>query len=130
MAQQFSLADIGIDPGATGQAGVDSSLASFQPAAGSSGFLGMSGGQWAGMGLQALAGYGQSMYEAKQIESANAQSAAEAAAKALNQRKLTEAAADRDYYYNRLNRSRKRKGLAEFRKFKSAGVQDAVPQEQ
>lgn len=129
MATNFSLADIGIDPGQTGQIGVDASLASYQPA-GSSGFLGMTGGQWAGMGLQALAGYGQSMYDAKMLESANAQSAAEAAAKALNQRKLTEAAAERNYYYNRLNRSRKRKGLAEFRKFKSAGIQDAVPQEQ
>ena len=123
MATNFSLEDLGITPGMTGIG------SSYNPSSSLGSWFSNNSSMLIGAGLSALSGYANARNEASQTAEAAAQSYAEQQLMAKNRRQLTADEYATDYYYNRLNKERKRKGLSTFRQFKSGYAQDSTSQE-
>ena len=116
---------------------VDPGLSSFDTGNLSSGFSGASG-SWlsrlssalggdsgiAGSIGSAIGGYFQNKADQKASKRQHAQNLAELELTSKNEREVRAAQAASDYFYNRMNRDRKRQGVASFRQFKNAGTID------
>ena len=117
---------------------VDPGLSSFDTGSLSSGFSGSVNMGWGsklasalggGSGIagsigSANAGYAQNKADQKEIARKYAQTKEELAIAAKNDREVKAAQMASDYFYNRMNRDRRRQGVNSIRQFKSDGAVD------
>ncbi len=90
------------------------------------GFMSAMGG-WAGVAQSAagaIAGYAQNKVDQKESARKYAQTKEELAIAAKNDREVKAAQMASDYFYNRMNRDRRRQGVNSIRQFKSDGAVD------
>ena len=102
------------------------SYGSSSSGGGLSGILGALGGgsDIAGSIGSAIAGYAQNKADQKESARKYAQTKEELAIAAKNDREVKAAQMASDYFYNRMNRDRRRQGVNSIRQFKSDGAVD------
>ena len=121
----FSLDQFSVDPGKI----------SFDNGSLSSGFSGSANLGWGAKAVNALssnsalgtlgsaiAGYAQNKADQKESARKYAQTKEELAIAAKNDREVKAAQMASDYFYNRMNRDRRRQGVNSIRQFKSDGA--------
>ena len=84
-------------------------------------------GGWSGVAQSAagaIAGYAQNKADQKESARKYAQTKEELAIAAKNDREVKAAQMASDYFYNRMNRDRRRQGVNSIRQFKSDGAVD------
>ena len=121
----FSLDQFSVDPGNLSYS-VSMPNVPASPAMGMWGKLtsGVSGNSLLGGLGSAVAGYAQNKADQKASKRQHAQSLAELELLSKNEREISAAKMASDYFYNRMNRDRKRQGVSSFRQFKGAGAID------